>query len=188
MSTSSPPPLTSLAPAAAAANDVTSNVTTTTDLSSPVSPSSSGVGGDDRKKHSLEAAFASILGPVASTGLPSGARLRDPDTCDDSDDNNQWACCTCTYLNHPLLKSCEQCSMPRFMVGTSDVATGRQRQHPSSPAAAATTTPSVNVHPDQACFCHPQDVVSVAAAGEAQAGETAAGVTSDSGLVSPSLQ
>lgn len=28
--------------------------------------------------------------------------------------NLNWACTKCTYLNHPALKECEQCEMPRF--------------------------------------------------------------------------
>ena len=28
--------------------------------------------------------------------------------------NLHWACTKCTYDNHPALKECEQCEMPRF--------------------------------------------------------------------------
>jgi RNA polymerase subunit RPABC4/transcription elongation factor Spt4 len=28
--------------------------------------------------------------------------------------NLQWACTKCTFLNHPALKVCEECDMPRF--------------------------------------------------------------------------
>ena len=48
----------------------------------------------------------------------------------------QWSCAECTFLNHPALKECEQCEMPRVMIGTSV-----QRAHQA-----------------QNCFCHPQGV------------------------------
>ena len=28
--------------------------------------------------------------------------------------NLQWSCTKCTFLNHPALKMCEECEMPRF--------------------------------------------------------------------------
>ena len=28
--------------------------------------------------------------------------------------NLQWSCTKCTFLNHPALKVCEECEMPRF--------------------------------------------------------------------------
>ncbi|KAL5010380.1 hypothetical protein ScPMuIL_012685 [Solemya velum] len=31
----------------------------------------------------------------------------------DSDDGEQWSCSACTFLNHPALKTCECCEMPR---------------------------------------------------------------------------
>ena len=50
----------------------------------------------------------------------------------------QWSCAECTFLNHPALKECEQCEMPRVMIGT--------ELH--------------RAHQAKNCFCHPQDVVS----------------------------
>ena len=47
----------------------------------------------------------------------------------------QWSCAECTFLNHPALKECEQCEMPRVMIGTD----------------------SQRTHQAQNCFCHPQD-------------------------------
>ena len=47
----------------------------------------------------------------------------------------QWSCAECTFLNHPALKECEQCEMPRVMIGTE-----LHRSHQATN-----------------CFCHPQD-------------------------------
>ena len=47
----------------------------------------------------------------------------------------QWSCSECTFLNHPALKECEECEMPRVMIGT-DI-------H--------------RIHQAKSCFCHPQD-------------------------------
>jgi len=48
----------------------------------------------------------------------------------------QWSCSECTFLNHPALKECEECEMPRVMIGTD--------LH--------------RIHQAKNCFCHPQDV------------------------------
>ena len=50
-------------------------------------------------------------------------------------ENEQWSCAECTFLNHPALKECEQCEMPRVMIGTE-----LYRKHEA-----------------KTCFCHPQD-------------------------------
>lgn len=34
----------------------------------------------------------------------------------DSDDGEQWSCSACTFLNHPALKTCECCEMPRIPI------------------------------------------------------------------------
>ena len=47
----------------------------------------------------------------------------------------QWSCSECTFLNHPALKECEECEMPRVMIGTD--------LH--------------RIHQAKSCFCHPQD-------------------------------
>lgn len=47
----------------------------------------------------------------------------------------QWSCAECTFLNHPALKECEQCEMPRVMIGTE----------------------SQRTHQAKNCFCHPQN-------------------------------
>ena len=35
----------------------------------------------------------------------------------------QWPCTKCTFLNHPALKFCEECEMPRFNVNSTSSAT-----------------------------------------------------------------
>ena len=35
----------------------------------------------------------------------------------------QWPCTKCTFLNHPALKFCEECEMPRFNVNSASSAT-----------------------------------------------------------------
>ena len=52
-------------------------------------------------------------------------------------ENEQWSCAECTFLNHPALKECEQCEMPRVMIGTE-----LYRKHEA-----------------KNCFCHPQDTL-----------------------------
>ena len=52
-------------------------------------------------------------------------------------ENTQWSCAECTFLNHPALKECEQCEMPRVMIGTE-----LYRKHEA-----------------KTCFCHPQDTL-----------------------------
>ena len=52
-------------------------------------------------------------------------------------ENEQWSCAECTFLNHPALKECEQCEMPRVMIGTE-----LYRKHEA-----------------KTCFCHPQDTL-----------------------------
>ena len=34
----------------------------------------------------------------------------------------QWPCTKCTFLNHPALKFCEECEMPRFNVNSASTA------------------------------------------------------------------
>jgi hypothetical protein len=53
----------------------------------------------------------------------------------DSDGPN-WTCSECTFRNHPLLDKCEQCEMPRILLGTDVV-------------------PKHNHSID--CYCHPLD-------------------------------
>ena len=59
-------------------------------------------------------------------------------SCNEGGDTRepQWSCAECTFLNHPALKECEQCEMPRVMIGTD-----LQRAHLA-----------------KNCFCHPQDI------------------------------
>ena len=64
---------------------------------------------------SLEAAFASALYPATGTILRASSTNA---VADVEEEEGQWPCSACTYLNHPLLKDCEQCSMPRIMMGT----------------------------------------------------------------------
>lgn len=33
--------------------------------------------------------------------------------------SSSWQCHMCTFRNHPLLDKCEECEMPRILVGTS---------------------------------------------------------------------
>lgn len=33
-------------------------------------------------------------------------------------EEQQWPCSACTFLNHPALKNCEECDMPRINLGT----------------------------------------------------------------------
>ena len=49
----------------------------------------------------------------------------------------QWSCTKCTFLNHPALRNCEECELPRFNLDS----TGDN----SSIAAAADSSQ---------CFCH----------------------------------
>lgn len=45
-------------------------------------------------------------------------RLCDPiDLQDQSDDADSWKCHVCTFRNHALLNKCEQCDMPRIILG-----------------------------------------------------------------------
>ncbi|XP_043244697.1 uncharacterized protein LOC122393111 isoform X1 [Amphibalanus amphitrite] len=37
---------------------------------------------------------------------------------EDPAEGPQWACGSCTFLNHPLITDCEQCEMPRIVLGT----------------------------------------------------------------------
>ena len=48
-------------------------------------------------------------------------------------EEQQWPCSACTFLNHPALKNCEECDMPRINLGT------------TSDAAEQAGRP---------CFCH----------------------------------
>lgn len=63
----------------------------------------------------------------------------------DSDgDGEQWNCSACTFLNHPALKQCECCEMPRMTGGGGGAGlastTGTTRCHEHSPGAL--------------CYCH----------------------------------
>jgi len=84
---------------------------------------------------SLEAAFASALYPATGTILRASSTNA---VADVEEEEGQWPCSACTYLNHPLLKDCEQCSMPRIMMGTAPP----------------------HLHQDKPCFCHPQQLPS----------------------------
>jgi len=53
------------------------------------------------------AASRSPLG--AANSLPNLIQEED----DDEENGQTWACNMCTFQNHPLLKSCEQCDMPK---------------------------------------------------------------------------
>ncbi|KAF0296533.1 TGF-beta-activated kinase 1 and MAP3K7-binding protein 2 [Amphibalanus amphitrite] len=41
-----------------------------------------------------------------------------PGVDEDPAEGPQWACGSCTFLNHPLITDCEQCEMPRIVLGT----------------------------------------------------------------------
>jgi hypothetical protein len=51
-------------------------------------------------------------------------------------EEQQWPCSACTFLNHPALKNCEECDMPRIVVGTKP--DGQQLQQ----------------QPGRPCYCH----------------------------------
>ena len=77
-------------------------------------------------------------GVEAVTNMPEERRQTSYGaTSNDSRDMKepQWSCSECTFLNHPALKECEECEMPRVMIGTD--------LH--------------RVHQAKSCFCHPQD-------------------------------
>jgi hypothetical protein len=40
-----------------------------------------------------------------------------PNLVDDANEQNEWSCSMCTFLNYPLLNQCEQCDMPRVHQG-----------------------------------------------------------------------
>ena len=40
--------------------------------------------------------------------------MRSTSTVLTNNSNLQWPCTKCTFLNHPALKFCEECEMPRF--------------------------------------------------------------------------
>ena len=77
--------------------------------------------------------------PICDTEEFGAERLQTPQgiSTNDSADSKepQWSCAECTFLNHPALKECEQCEMPRVMIGTD--------LH--------------RIHQAKSCFCHPQD-------------------------------
>jgi len=70
--------------------------------STPVTPSSAPSGGT--KPFSTAAASATTEALPSSTSMSSVL----------NNSNLNWSCTKCTYLNHPALKECEQCEMPRF--------------------------------------------------------------------------
>jgi len=109
----------------------------------------SGGGGGGSDETGLVAGLASVLESVAGTVLPAGATISSAareggEREEEEEEEQQWPCSACTYLNHPLLKDCEQCSMPRIMVGTAP-------EH---------------LHRDQPCFCHPQSAAASTTASE----------------------
>jgi len=91
---------------------------------------------------------------------------RPADGGDEEDEENviQWPCSACTYLNHPLLKDCEQCSMPRLMVGSATVGTsnvnfiGSRRSSGGQKIVSKGNSVDQHLllHQDKPCFCHPQ--------------------------------
>ncbi|XP_037080695.1 TGF-beta-activated kinase 1 and MAP3K7-binding protein 2-like isoform X1 [Pollicipes pollicipes] len=42
----------------------------------------------------------------------------EPGAEDDPAEGPQWPCGSCTFLNHPAISDCEQCEMPRIVLGT----------------------------------------------------------------------
>jgi len=42
--------------------------------------------------------------------------------------NLQWSCSECTFLNHPALKMCEQCEMPRISSNFTEIQNQEQQQ------------------------------------------------------------
>ena len=63
-------------------------------------------------------------GPLASASDTSSSSLVE---------EQQWPCSACTFLNHPALKNCEECDMPRILIGTK---------------------PDLLHQPGRPCFCH----------------------------------
>ena len=62
-------------------------------------------------------------------------------------EEKQWSCSECTFLNHPALQTCEECDMPRIVLGTREAddltsTTAERRQLALKP-----------------CFCHTRTVV-----------------------------
>jgi hypothetical protein len=44
-----------------------------------------------------------------------------PNLVDDVNEQNEWSCSMCTFLNYPLLNQCEQCDMPRVHQGIKNI-------------------------------------------------------------------
>ncbi len=64
-------------------------------------------------------------------------------------EEKQWSCSECTFLNHPALQTCEECDMPRIVIGTTaaDIAATTVERRQLAAAAA------------KRCFCHTRTVV-----------------------------
>ena len=48
--------------------------------------------------------------------VPSANEISTSRQCDEPEGEN-WHCAACTFLNHPALKHCECCEMPRVPAG-----------------------------------------------------------------------
>ncbi|XP_047429317.1 TGF-beta-activated kinase 1 and MAP3K7-binding protein 2 isoform X2 [Mugil cephalus] len=54
-----------------------------------------------------------FLGPVPPKPKDSGSKVAKPIDDPGEDEEKQWSCTACTFLNHPALNRCEQCDFPR---------------------------------------------------------------------------
>ncbi|XP_074472632.1 TGF-beta-activated kinase 1 and MAP3K7-binding protein 2 isoform X4 [Sebastes fasciatus] len=54
-----------------------------------------------------------FLGPVPPKPKDPGSKIVKPIADQEEDEETQWSCTACTFLNHPALNRCEQCEFPR---------------------------------------------------------------------------
>ncbi|XP_074472631.1 TGF-beta-activated kinase 1 and MAP3K7-binding protein 2 isoform X3 [Sebastes fasciatus] len=59
-----------------------------------------------------------FLGPVppkpkGTLSIDPGSKIVKPIADQEEDEETQWSCTACTFLNHPALNRCEQCEFPR---------------------------------------------------------------------------
>ncbi|XP_074472630.1 TGF-beta-activated kinase 1 and MAP3K7-binding protein 2 isoform X2 [Sebastes fasciatus] len=52
-------------------------------------------------------------GPPPPLPLDPGSKIVKPIADQEEDEETQWSCTACTFLNHPALNRCEQCEFPR---------------------------------------------------------------------------
>ncbi|XP_039275479.1 TGF-beta-activated kinase 1 and MAP3K7-binding protein 2 [Nilaparvata lugens] len=66
---------------------------------------------------SAEQREAAAATTAAAAGDPGAAAAGGPGAAAAVGDGPSWTCHVCTFRNHPLLKQCEQCDMPRINLG-----------------------------------------------------------------------